>query len=357
MNRMKKLSETISTLLEEEFSGYIKINFSQGNLGRIEKSEEFEDAEIMLVERNNGKKRSVGEAIGHATIKTVPVMLLLSAALAGCVSAGMVKPAQPGSAGNPGKGRIVQSGDVAEVSYICSLKSGEVVAATGPVAGNRPKSNLYVPREGAGPLPLTATKTDGEQAQGAPYKQLSLEEEISHQLAGIIVGMKEGTTGTAELKAKDAPAPVAAKYMARLSRVRTRPKEMKMPKGDYEYRTGKSPEVGQAYSYDPDFPGTVVSVSDKEVTIRFTATPGAVLSTPFGPGRIREEGGDYKVDIEARKGALVRAADMVGRISDVDDKVIIVDFGNPFGGETLFCDVTVEKITNEKLVKNESGGR
>ncbi len=47
MDRMKRLIETIRTLLEGEFSGYIKINFSQGSLGRIEKSEELEDAVII----------------------------------------------------------------------------------------------------------------------------------------------------------------------------------------------------------------------------------------------------------------------------------------------------------------------
>jgi FKBP-type peptidyl-prolyl cis-trans isomerase 2 len=127
---------------------------------------------------------------------------------------------------------------------------------------------------------------------------------------------------------------------------------MKMPKGDYEYRSKQTAEVGQAYSYDPDFPGRVMAVSDQEVTIRFSATPGAVVETPFGPGRIREEGQDYKMDIDARKGASVRAGVMVGRISDVDDKVITVDFGNPFGGETLLCDVTVEKIVDAKLVQS-----
>ncbi len=44
MSRMKRLIETIRLLMEGEFCGYIKINFSQGSLGRIEKSEELEDA-------------------------------------------------------------------------------------------------------------------------------------------------------------------------------------------------------------------------------------------------------------------------------------------------------------------------
>jgi hypothetical protein len=47
MDKMKRLGETIKMLMEGEFSGYIKINFSQGSLGRIEKSEEFDAANII----------------------------------------------------------------------------------------------------------------------------------------------------------------------------------------------------------------------------------------------------------------------------------------------------------------------
>jgi FKBP-type peptidyl-prolyl cis-trans isomerase 2 len=233
------------------------------------------------------------------------------------------------------------------------LKSGEIVASTDPVKEDRPKSNLFVPRAGADPLALTAlSTTDSAQVQEAPYQQRSLEEEISRQLSGTIVGMKEGDTRLTEIRAVSAPAALAEQYNARLSRVRVRPKEMKMPKGDYEYLTGRQPEVGQTYSYDPDFPGIVAAVSEKEVTIRHIAVPGTVLSTPFGPGLIKEEGPDYKVDIDARTGVLVRAAGMVGRVTGVDDKVITVDFGNSFGGETLLCDVTVAKITDAGLAKN-----
>jgi hypothetical protein len=50
MDRMTKLGETIRTLMDEEFSGYIKVNFSQGSIGRIEKSEEFDAANIVAVD-------------------------------------------------------------------------------------------------------------------------------------------------------------------------------------------------------------------------------------------------------------------------------------------------------------------
>jgi len=64
MDKMKRLSDEIRNLVESEFSGYIKINFSQGSLGRIEKSEEIGHDEIIYF-TNNGGKRTGGE-------KTIP---------------------------------------------------------------------------------------------------------------------------------------------------------------------------------------------------------------------------------------------------------------------------------------------
>lgn len=57
MDRMQRLIEAFRTLIDAEFSGYIKINFSQGSLGRVEKSEEFEDATAILPgrEKRHGK--------------------------------------------------------------------------------------------------------------------------------------------------------------------------------------------------------------------------------------------------------------------------------------------------------------
>ena len=273
--------------------------------------------------------------------------------LAGCASQGTHKALElsPAAVGVPE--RHIKPGDTAFIHYVCKLRSGEVAAATDRVDEKEPKSNVYRQREEADTPSITAVGAgDAALTQESPYEQRSLEEEISNQLALTVVDMKEGDTRTMEIKAENAPAWEAYRYIARLTRVRTRPKEMKMPKGDYEYRAQRSPEVGQEFSYDPDFRGKVVSVSDQEVTIRFFATPGAIIDTPFGPGRIREEGQNYKVDIDAHKGALVRAGSMVGRISDVDDKIITVDFGNAFGGETLLCNVTVEKIIDAKLLQS-----
>jgi hypothetical protein len=41
MDKVKKIIEVIRALMEKKFTGYIKVNFSRGNVGRIEKFEEI----------------------------------------------------------------------------------------------------------------------------------------------------------------------------------------------------------------------------------------------------------------------------------------------------------------------------
>lgn len=62
MDRITRLVEAIRKLIESEFTGYIKINFTQGNIGRVEKFEEFDDAAILPAGHKNtvtGEKKYV----------------------------------------------------------------------------------------------------------------------------------------------------------------------------------------------------------------------------------------------------------------------------------------------------------
>jgi len=182
---------------------------------------------------------------------------------------------------------------------------------------------------------------------------VSFEDDIVAHLAVQLTGLKEGETRHIELTAQDIPERKKEDYVISLARVRERPKEMKMTIDEYKSRTGVSPETGKPFVIDPVLNGRVESVKDKDVIIRFSAKDGAEVPTPFGVGRIREEADFYKIDIDARKGSLVRSAHLVGRITDVDDKIMIIDYRNPFGGETLSCDVTINKITKAEAKEAE----
>lgn len=44
MDKLKRLAEEIRKLTDKRFTGYIRVNFSQGSIGRVEKFEEIEDS-------------------------------------------------------------------------------------------------------------------------------------------------------------------------------------------------------------------------------------------------------------------------------------------------------------------------
>lgn len=282
--------------------------------------------------------------------KAAPALLLL-VILAGCAAPAKVKSVEPGDAAAMAKTAIVKPGDIVDVNYTCRLKTGDVVAATRAVAETDSKSNIFVARKGDQSVAIAAVKP--EEPLPERLGPQGFETEIQERLMRNVTGMKEGEKRRMELTAEMIQPKDEQSGFGRLSRVRTRHKEMKMSKGDYESLTGKAPEVGQYFANDPAFPGRVESVADGKVVIRFYAKPGSVIETPFGPGLIREEGENYKVDIDAREGKLVRTGNNIGRIISVTDRVITVDYRHPFGYEALVCEVTADKIREAETKKEE----
>jgi len=266
-------------------------------------------------------------------------MLILGLAVSAFGSTENAPPAETTPAQNEG---VVQPGDSMDITYLCRVKTGEVVAASAPVKETDRTSNVYLKRKETGPLTVLAVRPDEplpERLWPGPF-----EEEILERLTRRVAGLKEGETRRVELEAVMILPKDEQSGFGRLARVRTRPKKMTMPKGDYEFRARKAPEVGQDYAYDPAFSGKVETITDKDVIIRFSAKPGDFIQTPFGTGLIREEGEDYKVDINATEGGLVRTGNKIGRIIRVDEKAIIIDYRHPFGYEKLMCDVTAGNI-------------
>ena len=270
----------------------------------------------------------------HSTMYAIMTLCLILS-LAGCTGSSIVKPESAS---------VVHSGDNVDISYICKLKGGEVAASTDALADTQPKSTLYLP-VGKGPVAVTAGAPFPELAGG---KEMALEHEIEYRLADFVVGMKEGESRPVELTAEDVSTRTEQNYVLHLARVRKRPREIKMPVNEFTQRAGKPAKVGQPFIYDPAIPGKVESITDQYVIIRFSPKPGGVVKTPFGQGSIRETEKEFEIVIDARVGALVRTGNLIGRITDVDDKTITVDYRNPFGREMLTCDVKVAKTTEAK---------
>ena len=269
----------------------------------------------------------------------MPIAAIFMLVLAGCATSGNVRQAKPG--------------DLAAVHFQCMLTDGKVAAATDDsiVEKDRPRSNIYVVRTKTEPEPVVVKSPDEKLAEEI---EKPFEEEIVARLAGYLTGLKEGETRRVELTAQDISMRTKKDYVVSLSRFRKAPKETKITIDQFKSRTGMSPETGKIFSYDSSFDGRVKGVAKKEVDVRLLPKEGAVVKTPFGEGHISEDADSYKIDIDARVGSLVRSAHLIGRITDVDDKSMTIDYRNPFGGEMLFCDVTVQGIAEIEVSKEKT---
>lgn len=273
------------------------------------------------------------------TRKLTLAVLLPLLILAGCATSGKV--------------RQIQADDIADIHFQCMLPNGELAAATddNAVKKEQPKANIYLVRQKNDPVSVVIPAPN---EKPIVEKEVSFEDDIVARLTGYLTGLKEGETRNVELAAQDIPERNKEDYVISLSRFRKAPKEIKMTIDRFNSRKGMSPETEKIFSYDSAFDGQLKEVAEKEVVVRLLPKEGAVLKTPFGEGHIISEDTDsYKIDIDARKGSLVRSAHLVGRITDVNDKIMIIDYRNPFGGETLSCDVTVHKITEAEAKKAE----
>jgi FKBP-type peptidyl-prolyl cis-trans isomerase 2 len=236
---------------------------------------------------------------------------------------------------------LIKPGDKVGIQFTCRFKNGEIASSTSTaVARNtEPKSAIFLPRSIDDPVAVTAGESSKNQR---PHDFIAFEDEIITQLAHSIAGMPQNGSGTIELHADRITGLPPKDEFMQLARVRVRPKEMRMTVGEFKVLTGKEPALGEEFTSDLEIPGKVASVSENEVLIRFFVQPGSVIDTPFGKGTIRENEKNYEIVIDVSVGKLVRMKGLVGRISEVQDRMFTIDYGNPFGGETLTCDVKVE---------------
>jgi FKBP-type peptidyl-prolyl cis-trans isomerase 2 len=268
-------------------------------------------------------------SVNKALLKGSACLPLIVLALSGCAT---VEPAQP-----------IKAGDAVGVHFTCRQSDGKIAISTYKEINESalPKSPLFIKRDRGDAVVLTAGNA---QPVANPLKMKAFEVEIKDRLGSQLVGLKQGESASIRLGAERfAGLPESEQYL-KLARVRYHPKEVKLKPSQYKEMTKKDAAVGQSIAIEPAVPGKVVSVSDKEVVIHFSARDGEEIDLPYGRATIRDKGNHYEIDIHAVKGTLVRSADMAARIVDVDENMMKLDFGHPFAGEVLNCDVKVDSV-------------
>ena len=244
--------------------------------------------------------------------------------------------------------KVVQEGETVKICYTCKNKNGEIITsneASVISAAEEDKTEFFLANQEDSPLILTAGRPDHNRIMRLrKMRPLGCNEEIAFQLAQAVVGLPAAAETKVTLNSEWQKFLEPGNRYLRMARVRWRPKLQKISKDLFMANNkNKMPQLGDEQPSFNGFVGKISSITQEDVIIEnIPAQGGNSIRTAFGKGIVSEHGNQLKIDIDVHEGDLVRTGTNFGRVYRVDDTFFYVDYGHPYGGETLFCDVTVE---------------
>ncbi|GAB6095206.1 hypothetical protein JCM14469_14580 [Desulfatiferula olefinivorans] len=246
-----------------------------------------------------------------------------------------------------GKGKTIRPGDRVEVHLTCMTDEGQLLYDTHAVPERTEEqpdpASLFFGPAGPGPQVLTAGSDDPGPLEG---KLKTFAGELKARVAVRLPGMTPDGKQTLTL---DSAAPDGLtdedRYLA-LTLQRRYPLTRTVGRIPFTKQLGREPEPGMDGPSMGPLKTRIIAVTPDQVTFTFEFTDGDTLPMPFGPGRLSHDpdGEHYIVDIDARAGRPVKMASLLGQIVRVGDDRFVIDYGHPFGGKTLTCDVEIVSV-------------
>lgn len=245
-------------------------------------------------------------------------------------------------------------GETVFLDYTCRTKGGEIVFTTNPdiakdTALKKSRVFAYPNSYAAGPI------TAGMDRTGAADEGLRpLELELYYRLSRAVVGLEKEKEHEVALESE---VPEGLDNQVRFQvrpRIVTIPRIKTIPRYEYDRVFEKAPEIGMILKNSKKELGKVVSFDDRSVNYEMTVVPGYEFESTLGTARmtVTGEGKTVTTEIEARPGTLVRQNRAIGKIVEVTDRDIKIDFGHPFAGETLQC--TVKALSRNPYPETEN---
>ncbi|MEW6427383.1 MAG: hypothetical protein AB1568_05040 [Thermodesulfobacteriota bacterium] len=245
------------------------------------------------------------------------------------------------AAADSGSDRTIQTGDLLDISYTCRLPDGAIAATNREGVDGDPsqkKAFIYARPKDFSTRLITA-------GQGLAEPDVlgfrSFEAEREGRIARALVGRKTGVTETLRISSPEDAGLGDDRYL-KLALSYTVPKVKNLvPELFRKINGGKEPKVGDRTEQPgTGFVHTVLSVTEKTIQYRMDVIDGAVTETPWGPGRMYNVDDKYfRIVHQVSVGQMVRSGPLVGKIIKIDDQFFHIDFGSPFGGAELVCEV------------------
>lgn len=233
-----------------------------------------------------------------------------------------------------------------EMHYTCRMRDGAVIVTTERSVAEQPfakKAPVFIQKERYAPVRLSAIDLANEEA--TPTRELkSLEEVLIEKLSVLADPWAPDTVHTVTVVAEPQNSVPENERSIRLSRVKSAPKQTWYSKDLFEQVTGSVASLNAPADLEPMLNGKVASIEENQVLVTFSPRADQPIEGPFGPVTVQDLGDHYQIEIDTRKGHLVRVGPLVGRIAEVEPKMFRIDYSHPFGGETLTCDVRVTAV-------------
>ena len=242
--------------------------------------------------------------------------------------------------------RTIGAGDQVSVDFTCRLKDSKIVMTTDKELAedvNELKADIFIPLKEYKPVVIPA----GQEKRGPDYGKLkTIENEILEILRLDLVGMRENSTKKFRLTSGTVTDLTKEERFLKLSRIRRQPKFIKVSPDTFKKSYKKEPVQGEIIASE-DFRGLsmkVNSITNDEVQIKIIMEEGMKVDLPLGTGTVHDAGDHYETELDIHTGQIIRSGAIVGRVVDIEGDMFTIDYANPFGYESLECDVTAGKI-------------
>jgi hypothetical protein len=239
-------------------------------------------------------------------------------------------------------------GERINIDYTCRLPDGSLAATSRKeVADDKAISkspifkelSVYLPADQCVPQPktypsLTSTMSFEEmlevllahEALGAPINQL-----MTLTISGGLIPGIEGEN----------------RYLT-LNRSYKRPRQITIPISKFEMSQKTSPVLGKEIkpSKSSGMKAVVSAIDGNVVTLTYSAEPGTVSTSFFGPETINQTADFLEIITYPQLNTILRSGGAIGKITEVNDKTYVVDYGHSFGFTPLTCEVMYSPFTS-----------
>lgn len=253
------------------------------------------------------------------------------------------------------QGAGVIKGEWVRVNYTCSAKNHGLIDTTDGLAGQDPgieKSRIFRMPVTPGPVKLLAGMNQPGQVND---KLKDLTPEIHNQIARTLVYKKYGAVYETKIDAAVPSGMMDSNRFRYIPREKQVPRIQTIPLADYIARHKSEPISGKlmyknAQNRVPECVwAKITAVDEQQVTLELIpedeSNPEARCDVhlPWGTPRLVDRGDRDMLTtvIESQIGLLVRTGPVAGRVVEINDKTIKIDYGHPFAGETLKCRVEI----------------